>query len=365
MTSKTKNHLHPGLRFLKYFYDLMIPVLCMVAAICLILCFFDPKEGTHNDIINLIILALSILGIVALKMVNKHLRETNRDYKIYQTFITRKLDWSNALPLLLMTVVVGIPFYILLLTSIKTPLEANSIEFTWWPKEGFDFESYKEIFGYSVVLGVSMLRAAWNSFFYAIIPTIIGVLVCALSAYAFSKLKFKGRNTMYHLLIMTMMMPGCVTMTTSYLMYAWYGWTDSALPLIVPGLFGGAATVMFMREYFMGIPDGMLEAARIDGAGKWSSFVLIVLPLGKPAILAQFILNFIGKYNDFLGPLIYLNDPEKYTLQVALDFISWSTIDKSLVASACVFALIPMLLVYVFFQKKILNGIAMSSGLKG
>ena len=365
MISNKKSFLSPGLRLVKHLHDFMIPVLTMVAVISLAFCCFEPAEGSNSAVINIIILVLSALGIAALKIVDNKLREKNRDYKIYQTFITRKLDWSNALPLLLMTAVVAIPFYILLLTSVKTPLEANSIDFTWWPKEGFDFDSYKEIFGYSVVLGVSMVRAAWNSFIYAIIPTIIGVLVCALSAYAFSKLKFKSRNTMYHLLIMTMMMPGCVTMTTSYLMYAWYGWTDSALPLIVPGFFGGAATVMFMREYFMGIPDGMLEAARIDGAGKWSSFVLIVLPLGKPAILAQFILNFISKYNDFLGPLIYLNDPEQYTLQVALDFISWSTIDKSLVASACVFALVPMLLVYVFFQKKILSGISMSSGLKG
>lgn len=365
MISKTKSVLSPGLRLLKYLHDFLRPVLGAVAVICVILCCFQPAEGSNSAIINFVILAIAVLGIVALKMADARLREKNRDYKIYQTFITRKLDWSNALPLVLMTVVTAIPFYMLLLTSVKTPLEANSIEFSWWPKEGFDFESYKEIFSYSVVLGVSMLQAAWNSFIYAIVPTVIGVLVCALSAYAFSKLKFKGRNTLYHLLIMTMMMPGCVTMTTSYLMYAWYGWTDSALPLIVPGFFGGAATVMFMREYFMGIPDGMLEAARIDGAGKWSSFVLIVLPLGKPAILAQFILNFISKYNDFLGPLIYLNDPEKYTLQVALDFISWSTIDKSLVASACVFALVPMLLVYVFFQKKILSGISMSSGLKG
>ncbi|MBE6925966.1 MAG: carbohydrate ABC transporter permease [Ruminococcaceae bacterium] len=365
MISNQKNALSPILKFTKYLHDFMIPVLSVVVVICLILCCFEPAEGTNNDVVNLIVLVIALLGIAALKIVNNRLRETNRDYKIYQSFVSRKMDWSNSLPLLLMTVVIGIPFYMLLLTSVKTPLEANSIEFTWWPKEGFDFESYKEIFSYSVVLGVSMLRAAWNSFIYAIIPTLIGVMVSALSAYAFSKLKFKGRNTLYHLLIMTMMMPGCVTMTTSYLMYAWYGWTDSAMPLIIPGFFGGAATVMFMREYFMGIPDGMLEAARIDGAGKWTSFLLIVIPLGKPAILAQFILNFISKYNDFLGPLIYLNDPEKYTLQVALDFISWSSLDKSLIASACVFALVPMLLVYVFFQKKILSGIAMSSGLKG
>ena len=364
MISK-KSRLSPGLRLVKYLHDFLRPVLSAIAVLCLILCFFKSAEGSNSAVINIVVLAGAVLGIVALSVINKMLREKNQDYKIYQTFITRKMDWSNMLPLLLMTVVIGLPFYILFVTSIKTPFESGSLDFTWWPKEGIDIESYKELFSYGNVLGVSMLKLAWNSFVYAIIPTVIGVMVSALSAYAFSKLRFKGRNTLYHLLIMTMMMPGCVTMTTSYLMYSWYGWTNSALPLIVPGCFGAAATVMFMREYFMGIPDGMLEAARIDGAGKWTSFLLIVLPLGKPAILAQFILGFIGKYNDFMGPLIYLNDAEHYTLQVALDMISQFTLDKSLVASACVFALAPMLLVYVILQKKILNGISMTSGLKG
>lgn len=357
--------LSPALKILKYLHDFLRPVLGATAVVCAILCCFDPAEDSNSDVVNLIVLACSVLGIVALNIVNKLLREKSRDYKIYQTFVSHKLDWSNLLPLLILTVVIGLPFYILFVTSIKTPFESGSLDFTWWPKEGIDLNSYKELFSYGNILGVSMLDLAWNSFVYAIIPTIIGVLVSALSAYAFSKLKFPGRNTMYHLLIMTMMMPGCVTMTTSYLMYSWYGWTNSALPLIIPGCFGAAATVMFMREYFMGIPDQMLEAARMDGAGKWSSFLLIVLPLGKPAILAQFILGFIGKYNDFMGPLIYLNDPEKYTLQVALDMISQFPLDKSLIASACVFALAPMLLVYVFLQKKILNGISMTSGLKG
>lgn len=355
----------PGLKAVKILYELLTPIFCALAVICLILAFFEPAEGSKSGVINWTLLIISVVAILVLKFTDNFLRNKYPEYKIYQSAITRKLDWANFLPLVLMAVLIALPFYILLVTSFKTPLEASGLEFTWWPKDGIDLESYKELFTYTVILGTSMLRITWNSFIYAIIPTVIGVLVSALSAYAFSKLKFPHRNLWYRVLIMTMMMPGCVTMTTSYIMFNWYGWTNTALPLIVPGCFGAAATVMFMREFFMGIPDEMLEAARIDGAGKWRCFFEIILPLGKPAILAQLILGFIGKYNDFLGPLIYLNDPEGYTIQVALDFINASTMDKSLVASASVFALVPMLLLYVIFQKRILSGISMSSGLKG
>ena len=166
-------------------------------------------------------------------------------------------------------------------------------------------------------------------------------------------------------LIMTMMMPGCVTMTTAYIMYDKLEWTNSPLPLVVPGCFGAATTVMFLREYFMGIPDAMLEAARIDGAGKWKCFFEIVLPLGKPALIAQLILGFVSAYNDFIAPLIYLNEPQRYTIQVALDFLNGAIPDQTLIASAGVFSLAPMLLLYVVFQKRIISGISMSSGLKG
>ena len=126
LRSAVKNPLSPGLKFVKYLHDFMIPVFGMLAVICLLLCFFEPTEGSNSAVVNTILLVIAVLGMAVLKIANNHLREKNRDYKIYQTFITRKLDWSNALPLVLMTIVVAIPFYILVLTSVKTPLEATT-----------------------------------------------------------------------------------------------------------------------------------------------------------------------------------------------------------------------------------------------
>lgn len=122
---------------------------------------------------------------------------------------------------------------------------------------------------------------------------------------------------------------------------------------------------MYMREFIMGINDGLLESARIDGAGKWKIYRYIIVPLARPAIVAQFILGFIGGFNDFMGPLIYLNDPEKYTLQVALNFMNTCVTDSSVIAASCTIATVPMLILYIIFQQYIVKGISMSSGLKG
>jgi len=354
-----------ALKSFKILKSFLIPILGSVALICGILSLFKTSEGSNSRFICVVIFLVSLVFVLLIKYLDGLLSKNNYFYAIYSPVFLKKLQPEVIIPLCLLLIVIALPFYILVLTSFKTPLEANNLEFSWWFKDGISFESYREVLSFNFSSSVSMWIVILNSFVYSILPTAVGLFTSSISAYAFSKLEFRGRNLVYYILIMTIMMPSCVTMTTAYMMYDWYGWTNSALPLIVPGFFGGAATVMFLREYFMGIPDGLLEAARIDGAGKWKSFFLIVLPLGKPALMAQFILNFIGRYNDFISPLIYLNDPNKYTVQVAMNFLGYGTTDKSLIAAAGAISLAPMLLLYIVFQKRILNGIAMTSGLKG
>ena len=364
MTSKEKT-LSPFLKGYKTISGIIVPTLSALAVICGILACFKSAEGSNSRMIAIAILVGSVLAILLMKAVNKYFEKKDSVYLSWKSKLLEKMQPSVVIPLLIMTVVVAFPFYILAVTSIKTPIEASNLVFTWWPKEGIDVKSYGELFTYDELIGVSMIRAIWNSFVYAFGPTILGLFTAALSAYAFSKLKFRGRDAMYQALIATMMMPGCVTMSTAYIMYDKYGWTNSPMPLIIPAFFGGATIVMFLREYFMGIPDGILEAARIDGAGKWKAFLLIMLPLARPALIAQFVLSFISKYNDYMGPLIYLNSAKDYTIQIALDFLNAATIDKSLVATAGVFSIVPMLALYIIFQKTIIDGISMSSGLKG
>jgi len=298
------------IRVFKEVKDLLLPFLKPFAVLCLVLCCFKSAEGTHSRLAAAILFGATALAILAFTLAEKFLKKKTAHYPS-KGIIADKLHLGELVPLIIMVLIVALPFYILVITAIKTPLEATSLEFSWWPKEGIDLSSFEEVLSYGSLIGVSMGRALLNSFLYALIPTVISVFCSALSAYAFAKLDFPNKKRIYRLLILTIMMPACVTMTTSYIMYSWYGWTNTILPIVVPGAFASAATVMFLREFFMGIPNEMIEAARIDGAGKWRIFVSVILPLGKPAIIAQLILNFITKFNDFLTPLIYLNDPEE------------------------------------------------------
>ncbi len=365
MTSKNVHNVSAWKKAVKLLNGILVPFLWLSGVLCSILSLFKSAEGSNSREICIVVAIISFAVIFIVKLLNQKLYRNDYEYRCFQFRLVERLDLGNLIPLLLLTAVILIPFWLVFVTSLKNPIEANAFEFTWWPQEGIDLESYKELFNYGDAIGVTIGESIINSFNYALIPTLVGLLTSAAAAYAFSKLEFKGKNWMYSALIMTMMMPGCVTMATSYMMYDWYEWTNSWKPLVIPGLFGGAATVMFLREFFMGVPNGLLEAAEIDGAGTWKRFFLIMLPLAKPALTAQFILGFISAFNNYMGPLIYLNDPSGYTIQIALDFLNSAVADNSLIASACVFALIPMLLLYILFQKTILSGISISSGLKG
>ncbi len=365
MTSKACTRIPAGQKLVKLLNDLALPFLWLTGVVAAILSCFEAEEGSNSRTVSIVLAIACFAVIFAVKMLHKRFSEDpDSAYRFFRFQTIEKFDLVNLVPLLAVTLTVAVPFYMLFVTSIKNPIEANSFEFSWWPKQGVDLNAYADIFDETVSI-VNIGRSMVNSFVYAFIPCVVGLLASAISAYAFSKLRFRASAAFYSILIMTMMMPGCVTMATSYLMYDWYGWTNSPLLLIIPGLFGSASTVMFLREYFMGIPNGLLEAAEIDGAGTWRRFFSIMLPLAKPALTAQFILGFISGFNNYMGPLIYLNDLDGYTIQIALTFISGSVMDNGLTAAACVFALVPMLILYIVFQNTILDGISISSGIKG
>lgn len=265
--------------------------------------------------------------------------------------------------LIIMAVVIVFPFYVIMVTSLKTDYEAASLGFSWLPKLGASSDAYKYVFS-SDALDVTIGDALVNTLKTSVVPTLASVFVSALSAYSFAKLEFRGKNALFGVLLLTMMTPGCITLLSSYLLYDAIGWTHSFLPLIVPSFFGGAGIVFFLREYFAGIPDDLLGSARLDGLDDMGIFFRIVMPLSVPAVVAQLVLTFVGKYNDFMGPLIYLTDNEMYTLQIYMRSFTSGSIYNNRVAAACAVSIAPLLLAYLFLQKIILSGIAMSSGLK-
>ncbi|MEZ0326664.1 MAG: carbohydrate ABC transporter permease [Fimbriimonas sp.] len=185
----------------------------------------------------------------------------------------------------------------------------------------------------------------------------------AIVAYAFAKMNFTGKSTLFAIMIATMALPGQVTMIPVFSMFRWLGWYGTYLPLIVPSFTASAYFVFLLTQFFKTLPLEMSEACRVDGAGEWTIFTRVVLPLSKPALATCALFTFIGTWNDFLGPLLYINDPAKYTLAYGLQqFVShYGGFFAQLMAAATIFTL-PIIVLFFFAQKTFIQGVATTGG---
>jgi ABC-type glycerol-3-phosphate transport system permease component len=188
----------------------------------------------------------------------------------------------------------------------------------------------------------------------------------ALVAYGFARMQFKGNRTLFILLISTMMLPGQVTMIPSFLIFKALHWIDTFKPLIVPAFFGGGAFFIFLlRQFFLTIPRDLDEAATIDGCNKFDIFWRIMIPLSKPVLATVVVFSFIGNWNDFMGPLIYLNSEQHYTLAVGLNlFQGYHTTAYNLLMAASLIVLMPVLIIFFLAQRYFIEGITLT-GIKG
>jgi multiple sugar transport system permease protein len=188
------------------------------------------------------------------------------------------------------------------------------------------------------------------------------VISCSLVAFGFARISFKGSKTLFIVLISTMMVPIQVTIIPTYILFAKLGWLDTFLPLTVPAFFGGSAFFVFLlRQFFMTIPRELDEAATIDGCSLWGIFWRIILPLSKPALAAVVVFAFVFTWNDFLGPLIYLQTEPHYTLALGLKLFSDIHIARwSLIMAASVITLIPVLIVFFLAQRYFVEGIVLT-----
>ena len=196
---------------------------------------------------------------------------------------------------------------------------------------------------------------------------IIGQVVsAALVAYGFARMQFKGNRTLFIILISTMMLPGQVTMIPSFLIFKALHWIDTFKPLIVPAFFGGGAFFIFLlRQFFLTIPRDLDEAATIDGCNKFDIFWRIMVPLSKPAVATVVVFSFIGHWNDFMGPLIYLNSEHNFTLAVGLNlFQGYHTTAYNLLMAASLIVLLPVLIIFFLAQRYFIEGITLT-GIKG
>ncbi len=210
-----------------------------------------------------------------------------------------------------------------------------------------------------------------GSFFNGILNTVkveipvllIGGFTSSLSAFAFAKMNFRGKNGLFLALLATIMIPFAVVMIPQYVLFTKLGWTNSLLPLIVPGCFGNVSMIFFLRQNLYSIPNDLMDAAKLDGCGYFRTYWMIFLPLMKGALGTQLVLWFMGIWNDYLAPTIFLRSEKLWTLQVVIrSFNSYYAIqsDYALIMAASVIAMIPTLVLFFIFQRVIVESIAIS-----
>lgn len=200
----------------------------------------------------------------------------------------------------------------------------------------------------------------------AVMDVLGTILACPLAAYGLSRIEWKGRNLLFFITIAVMMIPTEVTMVPSFILYSKLGMVGTYLPLYITSFFGGRPFMIFLlRQFFMNLPKDLEDAARIDGAGEFRIYAKIVLPLVVPGILTVGLFRFMNSWNDFLGPLLYLNDDHMYTLSIGLQmFTTQYNTQWALLMAASLMISLPVIVIYFFVQKKFIEGITFS-GIKG
>ncbi|MEF2279493.1 carbohydrate ABC transporter permease [Deinococcus sp. YIM 134068] len=250
------------------------------------------------------------------------------------------------------------------LWMVSTSLKADADVFAYpprWIPSPVVWGNYAEAWA-----SAPFTRYAVNTLLYALSVTFGTVLSCSLAAYGFAKLRFPGRDFLFLVLLSTMMIPGLVTLVPQYVLFSKLGWINTYLPLVVPSFFAGAFFTFLLRQYFLGIPNELLEAARVDGANELWIWARVVLPLATPALATVAIFTFDGTWNDYVNPLLYLNDERLYTLQVGLaTFRSANDTQWQLLMAASVLVLLPVVLIFFVFQKYFIEGASLTGSVKG
>lgn len=258
----------------------------------------------------------------------------------------------------LLTVLVVMPFIWMLLASVKTSNEVFSIPMKLLPKK-FQWVNYQTIWK-----KIPLLTFFKNTFKIAVLTTILQVLTSCFAAYGFTKIPFKGRDTLFLISVTTFAVPWQAYMVSQFALVSRLHLTDSHLGLILMQAFSGFG-VFLIRQFMISIPNELLEAARIDGLSEYGIFARIALPLVKPGIATLVIFTFVNIWNDFMGPLIYLNSTQLKTIQLGIRmFISQYGADYALIMAASVCSLIPVLIVFIICQRWFVEGI-MAGGVKG
>jgi multiple sugar transport system permease protein/sn-glycerol 3-phosphate transport system permease protein len=263
---------------------------------------------------------------------------------------------------ILLGIVLMLPFYWAVISSLKQVTEVRQIPLVWWPR-------VPQWGNYADVWNVRFFPTwVWNSIFLTVVATTGTVVSSSLAGYAFARFRFPGKNLLFTITLATLMLPAYVLLIPNFMLFWKLGWLNTYLPLTVPFWFGQAFFIFLFRQFFMTVPIELDEAARIDGASYPRIFWSIMLPLSGPAFATAAIIEGINQWNSFLRPLIVLNQPETYPLSVGLRYFVVNPGDNlpkdHLLMAAAVIMTIPVILIFFIGQRSFVRGVVMS-GIKG
>lgn len=252
-------------------------------------------------------------------------------------------------------VVVMSPFFWMALSSVKTEGEIRRVPPTWWP-ETPTLDNFRELF-----TRLDFTQFFANSTLVAVVVTLGNLVFCSMLGYVLAKYDFAGKKLLFRVVLGTLMIPGMVTLVPLFVLVANMGMVNTYFGLILPFL-AAPFGVFLMRQFFLGIPDELIDAARVDGASEGRIFVQIVVPLAKPALATLAILTFLGSWNNFLWPLVVATTEDRYTLPVALALYSTgqNQTDYGLLLAGAVVVLMPILVLFLLLQRYFVQGIAMT-----
>lgn len=276
------------------------------------------------------------------------------------------MRWKNPLKKLIIYLIVNILAFVMLMplfwmisTSLKPNEQVYLIPPKWIPNP-IVWSNYPRAFSFAP-FGLFIK----NSTIIAVVCVVGVVFSSSLAGFSFAKLRWPGRDLLFFILLSTMMLPGQVTMIPIFILFKKFGWINTFYPLTIPSFFGGGAfNIFLMRQFFLTIPYELDEAARIDGASFFKIYTTIELPLSKPVITAISIFTFIAAWNEFMGPLIYLNDSSKYTIQLGLRmFQADFSADWSALMAMSIVTALPCIILFFVAQRYFIQGIVLT-GLK-
>jgi multiple sugar transport system permease protein len=274
---------------------------------------------------------------------NIHTRKTLLDIITYSLLLTGAL-------------IMVAPFLWMVATSFKLP--ADQYTKTLIPDPA-TLDNFKDLWRH-----LPFPRLMWNSFVISTLSVIGQLLTCSMGAFAFAVIRFRGRNLLFTLLLVTLMIPGQVTLIPNFIIYKWLGLIGTQIPLWLPAFMGGAFGTFLLRQFFLTIPRDFAEAARMDGASLLQIFWHIYLPLSRPALAALSIFTFQWSWNDLLHPLVYLpTDMQKTTLTVGLAFFQQQLVmggKFTVLMAGALISILPLILVFFFAQRQFVEGIALT-----